>query len=432
MEIRFFKDDKLNHNKIFIYLLALILITIPLDFAFGSISCIAFLVFVVFNLKKLNFTFRKQMLFPIILYSIMAASLFWTQNVNNTLSGLQKTVLFLLLPIAFCFTPKFQKKDVYKVIRWFSLSMVLYALYFYFLAIVKYFETKNRDVFFFHELVSLDINAIYMAAFASLAMFYFVGITNKNIWERAALTILVLFVFLLSSRSVFFIDLVLIIYYYIFFSKTESSVKVLTVITVVSFFIFSILYIPQLRERFLSESETAFVDNVISDKLATDKDQFNKISVEQAWSKNEFHQNNFFPGTALRVFQVRIFKEMLNEQDIFLTGFGHEASQKEIEKKIEQKKLSLGYKIFNFHNQYIQTFAELGIFGFLTLVVMLFFNLKNALKHKDFLHLVFAVTTIILFLTESMFCRQRGIVFFITLYCIFNSMNNSRELKEKP
>jgi hypothetical protein len=63
---------------------------------------------------------------------------------------------------------------------------------------------------------------------------------------------------------------------------------------------------------------------------------------------------------------------------------------------------------------------------------MVFLNLKNAIKNKNFLHIVFAVSMIILFLTESLLCRQRGIVFFITLYCIFNTIpNKTKEIKSK-
>ena len=59
-------------------------------------------------------------------------------------------------------------------------------------------------------------------------------------------------------------------------------------------------------------------------------------------------------------------------------------------------------------------------FGFLILIGMLYFNLKNGWKQKDFLHIVFAITMIILFLSESFFCRQRGVIFFITVYCMLN------------
>ena len=80
-----------------------------------------------------------------------------------------------------------------------------------------------------------------------------------------------------------------------------------------------------------------------------------------------------------------------------------------------------GYHDKNFHNQYVQFFAELGIIGFLLIVAMLSINLYNGLYRKDFVHICFAVIMISLFLTESFLARQRGVLFFTAFYCFFNS-----------
>lgn len=414
-----------------IYLLASILITLPLNFAFGSISIIAFLIYVVVKHNKQDFSVNLSLLVPILLYCIMVLSLIWTIDFEATIGGLKKLVILLLIPTSFLFIPKFKTTQVSTILRLFSFSMVIYAIFFFLVAILKYYQTNNPDVFFFHELVTLELNAIYIATFASLAMFYFIAIENKTNLERLAMFSLMLFVFLLSSRSIFFIDLILIVCYYLFFSKTNKGVKVVTTFAFTIFFIISIASSEEIKNRLLSKSETAFVDNILNKNLTSKEESDNKITIEEAWNRNDFQQNNFFPGSALRVFQVRVFKEILNENDIFFTGFGLEASQPQIEKKMEEYKLDLGYKIFNFHNQYIQTFAELGVVGFLILVIMLLVNLKNAIYNRNFLHLVFALTMIILLLTESMFCRQRGIVFFVILYCIFNASERIVKIKER-
>lgn len=426
-----FKNYKPSKENALLYILGIILSTLPLKFAFGSISIIIFLLAVLVNFKQWNFSFNKSIILPIILYVIMLLSLIWTIDFNATLSGLKKDIVFFLIPLAFLFLPKLSTSQISKIIRLFSFSMVFYAIYFLLAAILKYFETQNPNVFFFHDLVSLDLNAIYMATFSSLALFYFVSIEHKSSMEQLSMFTLMLFVFLLSSRSIFFIDLILIICYYIFFSKTHEGVKVITVFAFLLFLIISVASSQEIKDRLLSKSETAFVDNILNKNITKEEEKENNVTIEEAWNRNDFQQNNFFPGTALRVFQVRVFKEMLDEQNIFFTGFGLEASQAEIEKKVEEHQISLGYKVFNFHNQYIQTFAELGVFGFLILVVMLVVNLKNAIYKRNFLHLVFALTMIILLLTESMFCRQRGIIFFVILYCIFNSAEPVKQKRLK-
>ena len=74
----------------------------------------------------------------------------------------------------------------------------------------------------------------------------------------------------------------------------------------------------------------------------------------------------------------------------------------------------------NFHNQYIQVFSELGVFGFLLLLIMLTLSIRNAIGSKNYFHIAFSVLMISLFITESFLWRQRGVTFFIVMYCVLN------------
>jgi O-antigen ligase len=122
---------------------------------------------------------------------------------------------------------------------------------------------------------------------------------------------------------------------------------------------------------------------------------------------------------------------------MFWKGFGLNASLVKIEEKGKKYDVFLGdektegYQMKNFHNQYIQNFAELGVIGFVLLILILGLNLKNALKSKDFIHIAFAILMISLFLTESFLWRQRGVVFFALFYCLFNHKDALIPLKSK-
>ena len=151
------------------------------------------------------------------------------------------------------------------------------------------------------------------------------------------------------------------------------------------------------------------------------------VSVAEAWNTEKFSNSQYFPGTAFRVYQVRIFCELLQEEPIFFTGYGLNATDSKILAKAKEHTVFMGnethegYHDKNFHNQYVQFFAELGIIGFLLIVAMLSINLYNGLYRKDFVHICFAVIMISLFLTESFLARQRGVLFFTAFYCFFNS-----------
>jgi O-antigen ligase len=125
-----------------------------------------------------------------------------------------------------------------------------------------------------------------------------------------------------------------------------------------------------------------------------------------------------------------MFLEIMKEENVFFQGLGLNASYKKLEEKglkynvFQGNEITEGYQKKNFHNQYIQVFSELGLIGFVFLILILFLNLKNALKNKDFIHITFAILMISLFLTESFLWRQRGVVFFTVFYCLFNLPNH--------
>jgi len=351
----------------------------------------------------------------------MIFSLIWSANFERTFFGLQKQLPFLFIPFAFILLIKITRDELSNIIRLYSFGMVVFGVLLLIRSSIQYFNTYDISVFFHNKLVPNDPGSTYLSVFASFAILYFVQIQTKSILEKSAVFVLALLIFLLSSKSIITIDFIIIICYYTFFVTIPSGTKAITILSVSIFLVFSVLYVKEVRDRFLIEYETAFIDNTLNNDLTKEKQNIYNVSINEAWTKKDFHQNSFFPGTALRVYQIRVFLEILKEHQIFFNGFGLEASQDFIKSKAKEHNLDPIYGEYNFHNQYIQTFAELGVLGLLILISMLLINLKNALLHKDFLHIAFAITMIMLFLSESFFCRQRGIVFFIVLFCLFNS-----------
>lgn len=425
--IKFFQNILLKTKEVLksaegsLYLLAIVLSTLPLGNIYVSIATILFLVITFFNINKSQLEAKKYFYIPIVFFLLMILSLIWSVNIQSSLSGVQKSLSFIVFPFAFFALPKCNNELLKKIFKIFSFSMSLYALFYLLNALVAFIGTNDFSLFFYNNLVPIDPGAIYMSVFASFALFYFIQLSHRNVFEIMALTILTIFLFLLSSKSIMTVDFIIIICYYAFFAEIPSSTKTLTIFMVSVFLFFSVFFVKEVKERFMIEYETAFVDNTLENSLEKSKIKVHNISIKEAWNSTKFNKTDFFPGTALRIYQIRIFKEIMLENNKFLTGFGLEASQEQIRLKASENNLHQDYGQYNFHNQYLQTFAELGILGLLVLVVLLFVNITNALRNKDFLHIAFSITMIMLFLSESFFCRQRGIVFFIVLYCLFNA-----------
>jgi O-antigen ligase len=411
-------------------------ITLPLSLALNNISLGVFVFFSIIYFKKINFKIQGNLVYLIMLYLLMVASLFWTINTKETLHSLSKEIGLLLLPFGFMMMKKFTTEQKKSIIKYYSYTIVLFVLYYLIRAIIRFLIFQNTSVFFCHSddswsegLVPKVLNTTYTSVFVAIAFFYFFVKEYKVIQDVLLMIVLFTFILLLSSKSIIVIIIILMTIHLLFFSKTGNRMRLRNIVIFISI-IGVIAMFGKIKQRFQIEFQTndkhSINTNVVEEGVPA---AVHYVSIKEAWLNESFTPNDRFPGTAFRVYQFRIFLEILKEQNIFFTGLGLNASYAMIEQKANQYNLykgnginiDSGYQTKNFHNQYIQNFAELGILGFLLLIIILSVNLRNALKSKDFIHFAFAVLMISLFLTESFFCRQRGVMFFATMYCLFNS-----------
>ena len=426
-----FQDLKKENstNNTFIPLI-LVLLSIPLVYIVNSIALGILFVSIFISFKRENFSFQKNLMFPIALYLLMALSFIWSIDKDSTVKALSKEVALLIIPLAFLFMKNFTEEQKQKIMRFYSYGIFLFVIFYFLKAVVRFALTQNTDVFFYHELVTKDVNAIHVSVYVAIAFFYFLRKTSKALIDYVALPILLTMIFLLSSKNIIVVFVVLLIIYSIFYVKISKRMRVRNLLVFIAILI-SVGFLGKIRERFMIEYESNMSDSSINDVIGKGDGIVYNVSIKQAWTKEKFQQNDFFPGTAFRVYQFRIFKELVTEENVFFTGFGLNASYPKIKEKAIHYNVFMGdesnefegYQSKNFHNQYVQNFAELGVFGFLILVAMLLINFRNAIKSKDFVHFAFAILMISLFLTESFLWRQRGVVFFTVLYCLFNSKN---------
>ena len=82
----------------------------------------------------------------------------------------------------------------------------------------------------------------------------------------------------------------------------------------------------------------------------------------------------------------------------------------------------------NFHNQYLQSWAQVGIFGFLLLLFAIVGPLFTKNQHPLFL--MFIGLTSVGLLTESMFERQSGVLFFAFMYPLLLGLRKKSDATE--
>jgi hypothetical protein len=350
----------------------------------------------------------------------MLLSYFWSIDQKSTLVAILKEIPLLIIPLAFFLFKDFTKEQKQKILQYYSYGILGFTIFYYLKAIVRFILTHNTDVFFYHELVTLDVNAIHVSVYVCVAFFYFFTKLNKSIIDFVALALLFVMVFLLASKNIIIVFIALLIVYYLFLTKTSRKMRMRNLVLFL-LFLFSLSFVGKIRDRFMVEIKTNTKSSISHDVELNKQTGINNISIVEAWTNKQFTPADYFPGTAFRVYQFRMFLELFHEEPVFWTGYGLNASKEKLLAKEKKYNLHQGYGTYNFHNQYIQNFAELGVFGFILLLIMLIINLRNAFKTKDFVHFAFGILMISLFLTESFLWRQRGVVFFTIMYCIFNS-----------
>lgn len=418
------KQENKQHFSFIPFLL--VLCTIPMAYGINNVFLAIFSLSVLIKYSSSTFRLQKWLLPAVALFLLMLLSYFWSIDKEATLKAIPKEISLLLIPILFMVMKPFSKEQGQKIIKYYSYAMVLYVTFYLLKAMVRFILTNDTNVFFYHELVTKEVNAIHVSVYVAVAFFYFFTKEVKTKLEIFCSLLLFGFILLLSSKNIVLVFILLILIDYFFYSKIAHKMRLRNMLVFLVLLV-TLLFAGKIKERFQAEFQSNTEKSLSSTVIDKDLVGVNVLSVYEAWTNEKFTPNDFFPGTAFRVYQARMFFELFQEESVFWKGYGLNASFKKLEEKafkydvFRGNETQEGYQTKNFHNQYIQNFAELGFFGFLILVIMLLFTLKKTIQNKDFIQIAFAVLMISLFLTESFLWRQRGVMFFTLLYCLFST-----------
>lgn len=396
-----YKKSYTNIDEIFV---ALILITLPLGgYAINSIAVILFFLLSIYRFVKTKqrIYLPKISIFFLSFYFLCLLSLFWTDSIKNTSDGLSRFLSFLILPTAFLLNSEINF-SIDKILDKFSKSIVLYALYCFIIGVIKSIKNNNTTYMYYHDLSSnlSQLNAIYLSVFVSTAIVFFLIKANKTKQNLYYILFLSVFLVLLSSKIIISITLFYILFYY--FLKTNFSKKVrpkyifVILLTSVIFLVSSV----NIVNRFKIEYEKTKINEVLETK--------------------DFGHVYLWTGVGLRVFQTKAFIEILTENKRILLGSGLNNSQEDLNNKYKEYNLYPGFLNYNFHNQYLQVFAELGIVGLILLLLILFFLFSKSINEKDYFMLFFILLILTVCITETFLWRQRGMIFFITITLLIN------------
>jgi len=391
-------DNILKSQNTYVIIITGLLVLLPLLHGFSTGALIVLLAVSLASVRYHKVEFKKEFFVPILFYVLMVASLLWSDSVKASSRGLERQLALLLIPLAFTFMPSITKNTRNIILYYFSLGMSLFAIFFIGAALAVFITDPNPEVFFYHNLVApLGLNAIYISVFVSLCLLFLLFSHKKTLISILVIGVLSIFLLLLSSKIIIVATFVLGIIGAIRTFKRGTIFKLIAVF--IGGMLLLLFTSNPIKQRFEREVSVSNIKEVL------ECERFNKV---YDWT-----------GTTIRLFQARIFSEMLMEDGIFLTGYGISNSEEKIIKKQKDYNLWQGYYTYNFHNQYIQAFAELGIFGLLFLFLMLGAILRQYMRDKDILFLSLFFIMFVVFITESYIWRQRGLYHFLILYCLY-------------
>jgi O-antigen ligase len=122
-------------------------------------------------------------------------------------------------------------------------------------------------------------------------------------------------------------------------------------------------------------------------------------------------------STAVRMLVWKAANQVISEHPVIGTGTGD--AKDELMKEYEKRGMTgaIEHKL-NAHNEFYQVFVALGLLGFVVLLISIFLPLIFAYRSGNTIYILFLFIIILNFLTEAMFEKQAGVMF----YAFMNSL----------
>lgn len=342
----------------------------------------------------------------VLLYLLHLLSIFYTENSSEGWNDLRLKISFLLLPFFMMSVRFIYNEQRIFILKFFAVLMMLMALTDLTHAFLEYLVSGNQETFYYIHLPYLLASKVhYVAWYYSFAIFISIyhlisSQSNRAFWFLGLL-ILLFSLILLSSRAFILAFIVVFILTFLKWFKTAKVSRLMwtKILSIAALFMLSLVFIPSINLR-------------LNDTVVELQKMFGYDTPKQ---------------TNPRVFIWRYGADLISKNAIF--GFGVGDAKGELSVALEscdamfwngERNVPIQNKNYNFHNQFMQTWAEVGIFGFLILLFIMIhpFLLKNS--HPLFL--IFIGLTFIGCLTESMFERQAGVVLFAFMYPLLSGL----------
>ena len=440
----------LNSNKLYFYLLVCCSIGIALQLVIYKIAVIVLL----FTwITGLDFKNKLRILHTnpyavslIVFYMLYAISILWSENISFALTDLLLKSPIFIIPLIVATREKISKRKLNIILFVFACSIL--ALNFGNL-INSYFNylDSHKISDFYYEKLTVNMNSAYQAMFScfSIVIFIYLFAREKfiNRWAAyfAVAFQLILILLIASRMQIIIITLLTPVYilsYY--YKKKKISLGLLYVILIFIAVKFIVETPSSLNVRY---KQTVFhIKNIGADNSRSDARKYIWEEalglIKDNWviglgigdAKDDLLECYVRSSETSRVTQINdnsktvkvLTKESIKNKISYEKQVLRYAKRTIKTRKNRYEDFILAK--YNYHSQYLQTFATIGFAGFSLLLLLLVIPFIKALKKNEYLVASFFLIIAASFLTESILERQAGVIFVAFFYsllvCIFN------------
>lgn len=362
----------------------------------SSLTLIIFCFFSLFHLQKPTkafFVFSDIVLLSF-LFLLYTFSLNFTSFPERAIDLTYRITPIFILPILICFTNLPLKVNYSILKKYFILGIIISCFISLFASLYNYIKSDDIKYFFYYKLGEfLHIHPTYFSLFILTAIHFLINqkdffLKRNRLWITA---LFVIIIFLLQSK----IAIILLVLYFLFtliFLKKSNIKFIAFLISLVLLIIIVALKLKDNRyHEFFKERESIDIGNQMEDGVS-----------QRLWLWSEAYNQ-------------------LKEKPLFGYGLGsqHSIFRWNVEKYILENKIPFNYSRaiksiskLNLHNQYIQTFYELGIVGGLLYVLSIVLIIARAFKRRKYEFLIIFSLYMSFMMTENLLDRQMGIYFY--------------------
>jgi O-antigen ligase len=372
---------------------------------FAIIVWAVFSLFILISKKSYSLISKKDTINVMVLtsyYLVFIVGFFFIEDKKLATRFLEKNIAFLIFPLFLILNKTFIYDDTLKKsIHVFIISNLILATYIWIVILSKgYFEVMKSDTYYNPVIRNLfsDISEIHLPYLGILFVFSSImllkdilyselKVTLINLFRLLAIALLIFSVISFAARLALFLFLLLsLILVFKVVSSFWSKIVFAGCLLSVVFLVFAI---PSSKKR---------IDEICNTKLI----------LPNATQKSE--EVNFRYGI------YHCVGGILKEHWLFGVGLGN------VQKELDSCYSGYTYKnyddysnvTYNSHNQYFDLWLKFGIFGVVLFLVFLLWGSNNiGLSYGIFIFIIMASM-----LTENIFDRQVGVVFFT----FFNSL----------